>query len=44
MLERHLLCAGLGASPNDSVTAATAAADAFLKVYSNPPEINGTAP
>ncbi len=38
MLERHLLSAELGASPNDIVTAATAAADAFLKVYSNPPE------
>lgn len=44
MLERHLLCADLGASPNDIVTAATAAADAFLKVYSNPPEANGAAP
>ncbi|HEY5721741.1 MAG TPA: TetR/AcrR family transcriptional regulator [Allosphingosinicella sp.] len=35
MLERHLLSAEIGASPNDVVTAATAAADAFLKVYSN---------
>ena len=41
MLERHLLCADLGASSNDIVTAATAAADAFLKVYSNPSEANG---
>jgi AcrR family transcriptional regulator len=38
MLERHLLCAPIGANPNDIVTAATAAADAFLKVYSNMPE------
>ena len=38
MLERHLLCSELGASSNDIVTAATAAADAFLKVYANPPE------
>lgn len=44
MLERHLLCAELGASPNDVVTAATAAADAFLKVYSNTAEANGAAP
>ena len=35
MLEKHLLCANLGASPNEIVTAATAAADAFMKVYSN---------
>ena len=38
MLEKHLLCARLGANPNDIVTAATAAADAFLKLYANPPE------
>jgi len=37
-LERHLLCANVGANPNDIVTAATAAADAFLKVYANPLE------
>ncbi|MBV8686803.1 MAG: TetR/AcrR family transcriptional regulator [Alphaproteobacteria bacterium] len=41
MLERHLICAELGASPNDIVTAATAAADAFLKVYSNTPASEG---
>ena len=33
MLEKHLLCANAGDDPNDIVTAATAAADAFLKVY-----------
>ena len=38
MLEKHLLCAQVGANPNDIVTAATAAADVFLKVYANPPE------
>jgi len=38
MLEQHLLCANAGANPNQIVTAATAAADAFLKVYANPPE------
>ena len=38
MLEKHLLCARAGANPNDIVTAATAAADAFLKVYANPTE------
>ena len=43
ILERHLLSAELGASPNDIVTAATAAADAFLKVYSNTPEANWAA-
>ena len=37
MLEKHLLCAKVGANPNDIVTAATAAADAFLKVYATPP-------
>ena len=36
MLERHLLFANGCADPNDIVTAATAAADAFLKVYSAP--------
>lgn len=36
MLEKHLLCAKLDSNPNDIVTAATAAADAFLKVYANP--------
>ena len=43
MLEKHLLCANIGANPNDVVTAATAAADAFLKVYSNAPEAEGAA-
>lgn len=38
MLEKHLLCVQAGANPNDIVTAATAAADAFLKVYANPPQ------
>jgi len=38
MLEKHLLCAKASADPNDIVTAATAAADAFLKLYANPPE------
>ncbi|MGZ8349837.1 MAG: TetR/AcrR family transcriptional regulator C-terminal domain-containing protein, partial [Allosphingosinicella sp.] len=37
MLERHLLCASACDNPSDIVTAATAAADAFLKVYANPP-------
>jgi AcrR family transcriptional regulator len=37
-LERHLLCAQIGSNPNDIVTAATAAADAFLKIYALPPE------
>ena len=36
MLERHLLSANAAADPNDVVTAATAAADAFLKVYAAP--------
>jgi AcrR family transcriptional regulator len=43
MLEKHLLCAQIGANPSDIVTAATAAADAFLKVYSNTPEAGETA-
>lgn len=38
MLEKHLLCAKIGANPNDIVTAATAATDAFLKVYAIPPD------
>jgi AcrR family transcriptional regulator len=38
MLEKHLLCADVGANSNDIVTAATAAADAFLKVYAKPAE------
>ena len=38
MLEKHLLCAKVSANPNDIVTAATAAADAFLKLYASPPE------
>ena len=36
LLERHLLSANAQADPNDIVTAATAAADAFLKVYEVP--------
>ena len=36
MLERHLLFANATDDPNDIVTAATAAADAFLKVYATP--------
>jgi AcrR family transcriptional regulator len=35
MLEKHLLGANAGNDPNDIVTAATAAADAFLKVYAS---------
>jgi len=38
MLEKHLLCATLGADPSDIVSAASAAADAFLKIYANLPE------
>lgn len=33
MLEKQLLCAGIGVDQTEIVTAATAAADAFLKVY-----------
>jgi len=44
MLEKHLLCANVGTNPNEIVTAATAAADAFLKVYSNGPEAKGVSP
>lgn len=43
MLEKHLLCAKLEANPNEIVTAATAAADTFLKVYAGPPEAGETA-
>ncbi|MDB5673613.1 MAG: transcriptional regulator [Sphingomonas bacterium] len=38
MLERYLLCANVGTDANDIVSAATAAADAFLKVYAKPSE------
>ena len=38
MLEKHLLCAKASADPSDIVSAATAATDAFLKVYGNAPE------
>ena len=38
MLERHLLSANAASGPNEIVTAATAAADAFLKVYASPAE------
>jgi AcrR family transcriptional regulator len=37
LLEQHLLSANAVADPNDIVTAATAAADAFIKVYATPP-------
>lgn len=43
MLEKHLLCAQIGPDPNDIVTAATAAADAFLKLYASRPEAGGAA-
>lgn len=36
MLERHLLSADATDDPNDIVSAATAAADAFLQVYASP--------
>jgi AcrR family transcriptional regulator len=36
MLEKHLLCANVGTDASDIVTAATAAADAFLQVYEVP--------
>ncbi|MBC9032480.1 TetR/AcrR family transcriptional regulator [Sphingomonas sp. JC676] len=38
MLEKYLLCARIGDDANDIVSAATAAADAFLEVYASPPE------
>ena len=38
MLEKYLLCASVGPNTNDIVSAATAAADAFLEVYANPSE------
>jgi len=38
LLEKHLLGASQGANPNEIVSAATAAADAFLKVYAAPPQ------
>jgi AcrR family transcriptional regulator len=38
LLEKHLLSAELRANSNDIVTAATAAADAFIKVYAAPPQ------
>jgi hypothetical protein len=37
LLERHLLGADAGTDQNEILTAATAAADAFLKVYAAPP-------
>jgi len=39
LLERHLLSAKDAGHPNDIVTAATAAADAFLKVYAAPAKV-----
>lgn len=38
MLEKNLLCASVGSNPDDIVSAATAAADAFLEVYANQSE------
>jgi AcrR family transcriptional regulator len=38
LLEQHLLSAGTTTEPNQIVSAATAAADAFLTVYAAPPE------
>lgn len=43
MLERHLLFAKATDDPNDIVSAATAAADAFLKVYATPAQATGAA-
>lgn len=43
LLERHLLGAGVGADPNEILTAATAAADAFMKVYAPNPATEGMA-
>ena len=43
MLERHLLSANATADPNEIVKAATAAADAFLKVYAAPLELGEVA-
>ena len=43
LLERHLLSAKATANPNDIVTAATAAADAFLKVYEAPRQLGEAA-
>jgi AcrR family transcriptional regulator len=39
LLEKHLLCAMVDTDANDIVTAATAAADAFLKVYASTPAV-----
>ena len=44
MLERHLLSANAAADPNDVLKAATAAADAFLKVYAAPYQPGEAAP
>lgn len=38
MLEKNLLCASIGDDSSDIVSAATAAADAFLQVYAGPSE------
>jgi len=43
LLEKHLLVASSGANPNEIVSAATAAADAFLTVYAAPPQAEGVA-
>jgi hypothetical protein len=37
ILERHLLSSNPAADPTDIVTAATAAAVAFIKIYATPP-------
>lgn len=42
-LERHLLCTNPGDNASEVVNAATAAADAFLKVYAGPSETNEAA-
>lgn len=43
LLERHLLSAKAATDHADIVTAATAAADAFLQVYATPPQSAGIA-
>ena len=44
MLEKHLLYASAGSHPNEIVTAATAATDAFLQVYAPSPDTLEVAP
>jgi AcrR family transcriptional regulator len=43
VLEKHLLCAMVDTDTDDVVGAATAAADAFLKIYASEPAIGGIA-